>query len=305
MGIDGIKKNTSRVKVRKPQPALNSKTIRGIKKTKARVDSVRPMDVVRKSKRIRTSYIIPLFAPMAPHRLLQQSYLLRRKIKRYRKIAKRVHRQIQRPIIARRIVAAAVLLVGFVSFGGGMYAEWSSRTSHASADVISDQVLGSESFVGPAQNISPDEAIQTFVQLLDEEKTDIAAVDQYEIRKDALRAYLATKHSPLAEDDKALDALLHARNMKMILAISFVESNFCRRYVDHNCSGIGVEPSHPAWRKYKGFANWVFDFDSLLERRYKNWTPEQMIGKYVVPGSKNWENGVKQVLAELKKAGIE
>ncbi len=304
MGIDGIKKTTSRVKVRKTQPTVTVMQ-RAKKRTMVRMDSVRPMDIARKTKRLRSKYVTPLFAPIAPHRLLQHSYLVQRKVKRVRKIFKRMQRRLGQPVVLRHGIAAAVLFVGCASFGGGMYAEWSSRTSQANAEVSIDKVLGSAAFVGPAQDISPDQAVQTFVQLLDEEKSGGPAItDQYEVRKDKLRSYLATKRSPLAQDDKALDALLHAKNMRMILAISHVESNFARHCADNNCSGIGVEPGNPAWRKYKGLANWVLDFDSLLERRYKNWTPEQMIGKYVVPGSSNWEHGVKQVLTELNKADI-
>jgi hypothetical protein len=57
-------------------------------------------------------------------------------------------------------------------------------------------------------------------------------------------------------------------------------------------------------RKYKGFADWIKDFDSLLERKYKGLKVEQFIGYYVVPGSENWKLGVYQILDELKSKGI-
>jgi hypothetical protein len=92
--------------------------------------------------------------------------------------------------------------------------------------------------------------------------------------------------------------------MRMILAISFVESNFGKHCADNNCSGIGVDPSSGSWRRYKSTANWVLDFDRLLNRRYKDWAPEEMRGVYVNPGSNAWVVGVYQVLDELTAAGI-
>ncbi len=119
-------------------------------------------------------------------------------------------------------------------------------------------------------------------------------------RRNKLRDYLASKKSILATDEAALDAFLSSNNMEMMLAISFVEGNFCKHHVEHNCSGIGGSKM----RKYESFAGWIKDFDSLLERKYKGLKVEQFIGYYVVPGSENWKRGVYQVLDELKAGGI-
>src|SRR3989344_78785 len=121
-------------------------------------------------------------------------------------------------------------------------------------------------------------------------------------RKEQLQTYLAGKNSPFADDDKTLTALAEAKNMKLIVAISFVESNFGKHCYYFNCSGIGG--SVPNLRKYKSYAEWVLDFDKLLEGRYKNLPVEKFIGLYVQPGSPNWINGVKKVLSEFKKQGI-
>lgn len=127
-------------------------------------------------------------------------------------------------------------------------------------------------------------------------------VDQVAIRKEKLRIYLESKKSPFAKDDETLQAFAVSKNMKLMVAISFVESTFGKNCYYYNCSGIGGTP--PNLRKYNGYAEWVRDFDDLLERRYKNVPPEDFIGLYVQPGSANWLYGVKQVLREFEEQGI-
>lgn len=122
-------------------------------------------------------------------------------------------------------------------------------------------------------------------------------------RRDSLRAYFKSRNSPFADDDATLDAFLNSNNMKLMIAISFVESTMGKKCYYKNCSGIGGYP--PNLRKYDSFAEWVKDFDTLLEKRYKGMEPEEMMGVYVQPGSPNWINGVKQILTELKQQGIE
>jgi hypothetical protein len=127
-------------------------------------------------------------------------------------------------------------------------------------------------------------------------------VDQVAIRKEKLRTYLESKNSPFAKEETALDAFAASRNMKMMVAISFVESTFGKNCYYYNCSGIGGTP--PKLRKYDSYAEWIRDFDDLLERRYKDVPPEDFIGLYVQPGSPNWIFGVKQVLREFEEQGI-
>lgn len=303
MNIDGIRKIKSdhRVQVRIKTRAASPHRIE-----RRSIDGVRVFDV--KAKRIKKKaleFITPLFAPRAPHRLIQHGAVQKRiMMRRLRKAVRRARMITQQPVMMRRAFGLAFAAIALVSFSGGAYLEWSSKSTNASSE-SNEQVLGSTTFVGPVESITPEQAMQTFIQLLNDEQTVVTGEDEYIAKKEKLKIYLTSKKSPLAKDDQALDALLHTKNMKMILAISFVESNFAKHCVDNNCSGIGVEPGHPHWREYKGLANWVLDFDKLLERRYKGWTPEEMRGVYVYPGSDNWENGVKQVLGELKKAGIE
>lgn len=121
-------------------------------------------------------------------------------------------------------------------------------------------------------------------------------------RKDDLLAYFKSRNSPFA-DQQTVDAFLSSNNMKLMIAISFVESTMGKKCYYHNCSGIGGYP--PDLRKYDSYADWVKDFDALLERRYKGMDPEDLMGVYVQPGSPNWINGVKQILTELNQKGIE
>lgn len=129
------------------------------------------------------------------------------------------------------------------------------------------------------------------------------AVDQKVIRKAKLKTYLESKHSPFAEEDAALDAFVDSKNMRMMVAISFVESTYGQHCYYHNCSGIGGTP--PNLRKYDSYAEWIKDFDALLEKRYKGVPPEKFIGLYVQPGSPNWIFGVKQVIKEFEEQGID
>ncbi len=122
-------------------------------------------------------------------------------------------------------------------------------------------------------------------------------------RRDKLRQYFQSRKSPFADSDETLQAFLDSKNMKLMIAISFVESTMGKKCYYHNCSGIGGYA--PNLRKYDNFAGWVKDFDALLEKRYKGVAIEDFMGLYVQPGSPNWINGVKQILAELKDNNIE
>lgn len=114
-----------------------------------------------------------------------------------------------------------------------------------------------------------------------------------------LQEYLEEHDSPLAE---YATEIVKQPQWQRALAISWVESNFGRFCADNNCSGIGVAPGHPAWRKYPNKLEWFKDMTKLMETpRYKEkyTTFEKMRGIYVYPGSDNWVRGAKQKYAEL------
>lgn len=81
------------------------------------------------------------------------------------------------------------------------------------------------------------------------------------------------------------------------LAISYVESHMGRDCYDNNCSGIGVKPGHPLWRKYNTKLDWFIDLNKLLEKpiyKEKYTTFKKMKGVYVYPGSNSWVYGAEQ-----------
>jgi hypothetical protein len=116
---------------------------------------------------------------------------------------------------------------------------------------------------------------------------------------DKLKTYLEKHKSPLAQ---YAEEIIQQPQWQRALAISWVESNFGRRCADNNCSGIGVAPGHPSWRKYETKLAWFKDMCKLLETpRYKEkyTTFEKMRGIYVYPGSDSWVKGAKQKYADL------
>jgi hypothetical protein len=110
------------------------------------------------------------------------------------------------------------------------------------------------------------------------------------------------KHrSPLAE---FAGEMVKQPQWQRALAISWVESNFCKRHMDNNCSGIGVAPGHKLWRKYETHLDWFKDMSALMEKpiyKEKYTTFQKMKGVYVQPGSANWVNGAQKKYNELIK----
>lgn len=149
-----------------------------------------------------------------------------------------------------------------------------------------------------------DVASPVFAQFVKENREPEEDLDakQFAERKAKLKKYLESKNSPFAKDDEALDAFANSKNMKMMVAISFVESTYGKNCYYYNCSGIGGTP--PTLRKYNNYSEWIKDFDQLLEKRYKDVPPEKFIGLYVQPGSPNWIFGVKQVIREFNEQDI-
>jgi hypothetical protein len=116
-----------------------------------------------------------------------------------------------------------------------------------------------------------------------------------------LKLYLEKHRSPLAE---FAGEIIKQPQWQRALAISWVESNFCKRHMDNNCSGIGVAPGHKLWRKYETHLDWFKDMSALMEKpiyKEKYTTFQKMRGVYVQPGSANWVNGAQKKYNELIK----
>lgn len=121
-------------------------------------------------------------------------------------------------------------------------------------------------------------------------------------RKNQLQKYLTDMHSPLAP---ASETIAEQAHWKLILAIAFAESTLGKNCADNNCSNIGVKPGAPSWRQYASYSAWVVDFNRLLDKKYSDWTLEQMCGVYVKPCNPNWLVATQQILDDLKEQGIE
>ena len=116
-----------------------------------------------------------------------------------------------------------------------------------------------------------------------------------------LKNYLGD--SPLADMS---DKLVLYPHWQRALAISFVESQFCRHtpktitrhgvVESYNCSGIGGD----RYKEYGSYEQWFADMNNLLDQpNYINRPIEKFLHYYVVPGSNNWLYGVKKTEADL------
>lgn len=178
-----------------------------------------------------------------------------------------------------------IIILMFLSFLGGMVAVLGEHRSLAQQ---SPNQFIPQTFV----NSSADIALESLASL-----SLTHGPDALVKRKASLKKYLMQKNSPFYEDEEAINMLLALPHLKLILAISYAESTMGKNCYYNNCSGIGGYV--PNLRKYKEFKNWMVDLNDLLERKYKNWTLEQMCGVYVQPCNSGWLKATKQVLAEL------
>jgi len=113
---------------------------------------------------------------------------------------------------------------------------------------------------------------------------------------DAVRLFLEEKKSPLAEET---EFLLTQRHWRLLIAISAIESEYCKRQIAHNCFGLGGES---AYRYYSSVRASIVDANDLIEfwqQKGKWLTPETMNCSYVVPCSENWVRVVTEVLKKL------
>jgi len=209
---------------------------------------------------------------------------------------------------------ASVAVVGLVAFTGGMITIL--NISETEAQQEQGQVLGSSTVRvvespgahGPVADVPNDVLYNLTIEQLENYlsealKTDeVREAERLAERKQKLKAYLEFRQSPFVN---IVDTIAELKHWKLVLAISNSESSLGKKCHSNNCSGIGVEPGHPLWREYQSTADWAKDLDNLLERRYKDWTLEEMNGVYNQPGSSNWLAASRQVLEQLQERGIE
>lgn len=120
-----------------------------------------------------------------------------------------------------------------------------------------------------------------------------------------LEAYFKKHNSPYAQYAAEIPKV---DLWQKSIAISWVESNFCIKAMNKNCSSIGVAPGHRLWRKYDTELDWLKDMSRLMKKplyseRYN--TFEKMRGVYVVPGSDAWVRGATQKYNDLMQITAE
>jgi len=118
-----------------------------------------------------------------------------------------------------------------------------------------------------------------------------------EIRAEKIKEYLEIKKSPLSEHAEKLACQKHWR---ILIAISKIESQFCKKKKGFNCWGIGGTGKY---RTYSGYDEAITDANDFIERwqqRGRWLTIEDMNGHYVQPKNDNWERVVKATIKELE-----
>lgn len=137
--------------------------------------------------------------------------------------------------------------------------------------------------------------ILTFFAPTSASQTSTAQASQ--LNKD-IQAFLEDKDSPLTPET---ELLLQQKHWKLLIAISAIESQYCKRQLGWNCWGIGGDS---AYRKYPSIREAIVDANNLIEhwQQKGRWlTIEDMNCHYVVPCNPNWVKVVTQVLGEMNQ----
>lgn len=112
-----------------------------------------------------------------------------------------------------------------------------------------------------------------------------------------VRRYLESNESPLAQET---DYLLQQKHWKLLIAISAIESQYCKRQLGLNCWGITSVSG--GYRKYDSLQTGIKDANDLIERWQAKgrWlSVEDFNCHYVVPCNDNWVRVVTSVLEKL------
>jgi hypothetical protein len=217
----------------------------------------------------------------------------------------------KRLFVGRQLSAVLIVMLLFAGFLTGFWFTWQTHQTGAEAQVlgvmdtapVEQEPVSTSTVAGLSDDTFYKLTVSQIEEYLNEavKTPQLKEAERLAERKVKLKAYLEDKGSPFVEISDSIAELPH---WKMVLAISNSESTMGKRCHSNNCSGIGVAPGHPLWREYASTKDWAKDLNKLLERRYKDWTLEQMNGVYNQPGSRNWVRASKQVLEELQEREI-
>ena len=131
-----------------------------------------------------------------------------------------------------------------------------------------------------------------------EETAKVEAEEVKQVKSEKVVAYLQSKGSPLSTDEVSL--LVSMPHGDLLIAISAIESQYCKRQLGYNCWGIGGDS---AYRHYENFSEAIIDANNLITRwqaRGRWHTVEDMNCHYVVPCNDNWVRTVNKVLQDLE-----
>lgn len=138
----------------------------------------------------------------------------------------------------------------------------------------------------------------TFIPISKAPTEQEVLVQTQQVKLEKVVAYLQTKNSPLTREEVSL--LVAQKHGDLLIAISAIESQYCKRQLGYNCWGIGGDS---AYRHYKNFSEAIIDADALITRwqaRGRWLTVEDMNCHYVVPCNENWVRTVNKVLQDLE-----
>jgi hypothetical protein len=215
---------------------------------------------------------------------------------------------------ARLPVFLTIFLI-LAAFITGAWASWQTRQTTAEEILEVPNIThyyiplpeGPKS-LGPIETVSNEVLFNLPLQQLEAYLNNVMKTPEMKeaeilaARKAKLKEFLKERRSPLVE---TTDTIAEQKHWKLILAIAFAESTLGKNCADNNCSNIGVKPGHPYWRKYASLKEWVIDFNRLLEKKYKDWTLEEMNGVYVKPKNPNWLLATRQIFTQLQEQGLE
>lgn len=111
-----------------------------------------------------------------------------------------------------------------------------------------------------------------------------------------IKQFLESKESPLSAHT---DFLLEQEHWKLLIAISAIESRYCKSQLGFNCWGIGGDSNY---RKYSSIRAAIVDANDLItawQSKGRWLTVEDMNCSYVQPCNPNWVNVVNKNLKEL------
>jgi hypothetical protein len=172
-----------------------------------------------------------------------------------------------------------------------------------------DQTFGQQAQIFEIQNSLKTKSVENqakaTVTQVEQNSLSIEELESTDPLTVKLKAYFEKYNSPYAEYAAEIPKI---PLWQKSIAISWVESNYCIKAMNKNCSSIGVAPGHKLWRKYNTELDWLKDMSRLMHKPLyseKYNTFEKMRGVYVVPGSNAWVNGATQKYEELMKITAE